>query len=393
MYHFDKIIKRDQTNSVKYDLRKLYFKNEEVIPMWVADMDFETPQFIRDAVEKRADHPIYGYSIKPESYFQSIMDWLKSRHQWEIHKEDISFSPGVVPGFTLAILAYSKPGDHIVVQPPVYFPFFQAVTDNGRELLHNQLIEKDNYYTIDFEDLEKKLSDPKTKILLTSSPHNPVGRVWNNEELQKMVDLCAKYQVILLSDEIHCDLVYQENQHIPAATLSESAKNLTVTFMAPSKTFNMAGLSTSFLIIQNPELKKKYDAVLSALHLGMGNVFGNVALEAAFQEGGTWVDELMEYLSISADYVNEFLAKNIPEITYRKPEATYLLWLNCKSLNLSDEELQDFFIQKAGLGLNNGTIFGAGGSGYMRMNIACPLETTEKALLQLEQAIIQHRKK
>lgn len=393
MYNFDKIIKREHTNSVKYDLRKTYFKNEEVIPMWVADMDFETPDFIRNAVSKRANHPIYGYSIKPESYFQSIIDWLKVRHQWEIIKDDISFSPGVVPGFTLAILAYSKPGDQIVVQPPVYFPFFQAVMDNDRELLHNQLIEKDNYYTINFEDLEKKLSDPKTKILLTSSPHNPVGRVWTREELQKMVDLCDKYQVILLSDEIHCDLVFKEHLHTPAATLSESAKNLTVTFMAPSKTFNMAGLSTSFLVIQNPELKKKYEEVLSAFHLGMGNVFGHVALEAAFHKGGKWLDELMEYLSISADYVNEFLVKNIPEITYKKPQATYLLWLNCKSLHLSDEELQEFFINEAGLGLNNGSVFGAGGSGYMRMNIACPLETTKKALLQLEQAIIRYREK
>lgn len=393
MYNFDKIIKREHTNSVKYDLRKIYFKNEEVIPMWVADMDFETPDFIQNAVKKRADHPIYGYSIKPESYFQSIIDWLKIRHQWEIMKDDISFSPGVVPGFTLAILAYSKPGDQIVVQPPVYFPFFQAVMDNDRELLHNQLIERDNYYTIDFEDLEKKLSDPKTKILLSSSPHNPVGRVWTKEELQHMIDLCAKYQVILLSDEIHCDLVFKEHLHTPAATLSESAKNLTVTFMAPSKTFNMAGLSTSFLVIQNPELKKKYEEVLSAFHLGMGNVFGHVALEAAFQKGGEWLDQLMEYLSISADYVNDFLAKNIPEITYKKPQATYLLWLNCKSLHLSDEELQEFFINEAGLGLNNGSVFGAGGSGYMRMNIACPLETIKKALLQLEQAIIRYREK
>lgn len=387
MYNFDKMIKRDQTNSVKYDLRKLYFKKEDVIPMWVADMDFETPKFIRDAVEKRATHPIYGYSIKPDSYYQSIINWLNTRHQWDIKKGDISFSPGVVPGFTLAIMAYSKPGDKVVVQPPVYFPFFQAVTDNGRELLHNQLIEKDNYYTIDFEDLEAKLSDPKTKILLLSSPHNPVGRVWSKEELGKMTALCAKYNVVLLSDEIHCDLVFKEYEHTPAAKINEQAKELCVTFMAPSKTFNMAGLSTSFLIIQNEELKKKYDEVLSAFHLGMGNVFGNEALEAAFNEGGEWLDELMEYLSNSAEFVKTYLEENIPEITYRKPEATYLLWLNCKSLHLSDEELQEFFVKEAGLGLNNGSIFGAGGSGYMRMNIACPIEITKKALSQLKEAI------
>ena len=393
MYNFDKIIHREESHSVKYDLRKHFFKKEDVIPMWVADMDFETPEFIRDAIKKRAEHPIYGYSIKPDSYFQSIIQWLKTRHQWEIKKEDILFSPGVVPGFTLAILAYSKPGDKVVVQPPVYFPFFQAVTDNDRELLHNQLIEKDNYYTIDFEDLEKKLSDPKTKILLTSSPHNPVGRVWNKEELQKMTALCVKHQVVLLSDEIHGDLVFKGQKHIPAAHLNQEAANQCVTFMAPSKTFNVAGLSTSFLIIQNPELKKKYEEVLNAFHLGMGNVFGNVALEAAFNEGGAWLDELMEYLSQSADYVKEFLDKNIPEITYRKPEATYLLWLNCKSLNLNDEELQAFFVNEAGLALNNGSMFGLGGSGFMRMNIACPIETTKKALEQLHLAILKIRKK
>lgn len=387
MYNFDKTIKREYTNSVKYDLRKHYFKQEDIIPMWVADMDFETPKFIRDAIEKRAAHPIYGYSIKPDSYFKSIIDWLHTRHQWDIQKEELSFSPGVVPGFTLAILAYSNPGDKVVIQPPVYFPFFQAVTDNKRELLYNQLLEKDNYYTIDFEDLETKLSDPKAKILLLSSPHNPVGRVWSKEELGKMTILCAKYDVVLLSDEIHCDLVFKEHEHTPAATTNEQAKELCVTFMAPSKTFNMAGLSTSFLIIQNEELKKKYEAVLNAFHLGLGNVFGNEALEAAFNGGLEWLNELMEYLSNSADYVKDFLDKNIPEITLRKPEATYLLWLNCKSLHLSDQELQDFLVNEAGLGLSNGSIFGASGSGYMRMNIACPLETTKRALHQLKEAI------
>lgn len=385
-YNFDKIISREHTHSVKYDLRKLKFENEDVIPMWVADMDFETPEFIRNAIQKRAEHPIYGYSIRPDSYFQSIVNWLEKRHQWSVKQEEIAFSPGVVPGFTLAILAYSKPDDQVVVQPPVYFPFFNAVEDTGRKLLHNQLIEEGNQYHIDFDDLEEKLSQEKTRILLISSPHNPVGRVWSVDELNQMVELCIQYNVILLSDEIHADLVFKKNKHTPTAIVSAEAKDHCVTFMAPSKTFNMAGLSTSFLIIQNEKLKEKYDEVLNAYHLGMGNVFGNEGLEAAFTYGADWLDQLMEYVQTNVDLVAEFLEKEIPQITMEKPEATYLLWLNCKSLNLTDEALNDFIINEAGLGLNQGSTFGLGGSGYMRMNIACPRSTVEKALFQLKKA-------
>lgn len=392
MYDFDHIVERSETNSVKYDLREMYFQNKDVIPMWVADMDFETPPFIRKAVQKRAEHPIYGYSIKPESYFLSIINWLKKRFSWDVLKKDILFSPGVVPGFTLAIMAYTKPGDKVITQPPVYFPFFQSIEDNGRELVYNQLIEKDNYYTIDFEDLDTKLSDPKTKVLLISSPHNPVGRVWNQEELEKMVALCKKHDVIMLTDEIHSDLVFKGNKHIPTASISDVAKELCVTFMAPSKTFNMAGLSTSFLVIQNEALKKKYEEVLQAYHLGMGNVFGNEALEAAYNFGEEWLEELIEYLSVNNDYVADFLEKNVPEITFLKPEATYLLWLNCKELGMTEKDLQAFFIKKAGLGLNNGAIFGPGGPGYMRMNVACPLSTVKTALDQLLKAIEQLKK-
>jgi cystathionine beta-lyase len=391
MHNFDKIIKRENTNSVKYDLREWYFGKKDVIPMWVADMDFATPECIRNAVKKRAEHPIYGYSIKPDSYFKSIINWMKESHQWDVKQNEISFSPGVVPGFTLAILAYSNPGDKIVVQPPVYFPFFIAVEKNGRELLHNQLIEKDNYYTIDFADLEKKLSDPKTKILLTSNPHNPVGRVWNKEELKKMLALCEKYNVLLLSDEIHSDLIFESHKHIPAAIISKTAKKSVITLMAPSKTFNMAGLSTSFLIIQDKVLKKKYEEILDAYHLGLGNIFGNISLEAAYNEGRPWLNDLMKYLEKNTQLVYSFLQTYIPEITFAKPEATYLLWLNCKALNMDDDALGKFFIEEASLGFNKGSIFGLGGEGFMRMNIACPTSTVEKALYQLKDAMIKYR--
>jgi len=391
MHDFDKIIKRENTNSVKYDLRKFYFKDENVIPMWVADMDFETPKCITNAVNQRAEHPIYGYSIKPDSYYKSIIKWVNDSHQWKVTKGEIHFSPGVVPGFTLAILAYSQPGDKVVVQPPVYFPFFIAVEKNGRELLHNQLLEKNNYYTIDFDDLEKKLSDPKTKILLTSNPHNPVGRVWKREELERMLSLCKKYDVLLLSDEIHSDLISKNHKHIPAALLSDDAKSRTITFMAPSKTFNMAGLGTSYLIIQNRTLRKQYEEIIEAYHLGLGNIFGNVALEAAYNFGRPWLHDLLNYLDKNTKLVHSFLQNNIPEITFSQPEATYLLWLNCKSLHLTDEELNNFFIKKAGLGLNRGTVFGLGGEGYMRMNIACPTSIIEQSLNQLLKAVKEKR--
>ena len=387
MNPFDEIIIRENTNSVKYDLRQLYFRKKEVIPMWVADMDFPTPDFIQNAIKKRAEHPVYGYSIKPNSYFNSIINWMEQKHQWKIKKNEIAFSPGVVPGLVLSLMAFTNPGDKIVVQPPVYFPFFTSVIDNDRQLLHNELIEKNNEYSIDFEDLEKKLSDSKTSVLLISNPHNPVGRAWKQWELEKMLNLCKKHHVLLFSDEIHSDLVFPKYKHIVAANINEDAKNRCITFMAPSKTFNIAGLSTSFLVIQDAEKRRVYKKTLEAYHLGMGNIFGNEALEAAYNNGHSWLNYLMDYLQQNVDLVECFLKKNIPQITFTKPEATYLLWLNCKSLHLTDKKLQEFFIEKANLGLNSGDVFGLGGSGYMRMNIACPSSTLKTALNQLQEAI------
>ncbi len=391
MHNFNKIINRENTNSVKYDLRELYFGKKDVIPMWVADMDFETPECIINAVKNRTQHSIFGYSIKPKSYYTSIINWLKTSYKWDVKQNEICFSPGVVPGFTLAILAYTNPGDKIVVQPPVYFPFFTAIEKNERELVHNELIEKDNYYTIDFDDLEKKLSDPKTTVLLTSNPHNPVGRVWKKDELEKILLLCEKYDVLLLSDEIHSDLIFKNFKHIPAASLSKSAKQRTITFMAPSKTFNMAGLSTSYLIIQDMKLREKYKYILDAYHLGLGNIFGNIALEAAYDHGRPWLNDLIKYLNENVEIVHSFLQSHIPEITFAKPEATYLLWLNCKALGMDDYNLQKFFVENAALGFNKGSIFGGGGSGYMRMNIACPTSTVKKALHQLKIAFDKNK--
>jgi len=386
-YNFDKIIDRDNTASVKFDLREKVFGNQDVIPMWVADMDFETPVFIIHALKKRLEHPILGYSYRPDSYFQSIINWVKRRHHWKIDKEWISFSPGIVPAVNMAIMAYTQPGDKILVQPPVYHPFFSAVSNNKRTLVENPLILKNGRHHIDFEDLKSKLQD--AKMILLSNPHNPGGAVWTQEELKKIGDLCVENNVLIMADEIHGDLVFKPAKYIPMASVSPQIANQTVTFIAPSKTFNMAGLATSSVISSNKILKEKFDQILDTIHIGMGNIFGTVASEAAYNHGDEWLDELLEYLSKNMGYVEEFITEYIPEIKVIRPEGTYLMWLDCSDLNLKNKDLKDFMIHDAGLGFNDGRIFGTGGGGFMRMNVACPRQTVELALKKLKKAVKQ----
>jgi cystathionine beta-lyase len=385
-YDFDQTIDRSTTNTVKYDLRKTYFGKADVIPLWVADMDFASPECIRKAVAERAKHEIYGYTLKGDEYFNSIQNWLKKNHNWKIAKENISFSPGVVPGLVLSILALTKPGDKIIIQTPVYFPFFISIEGNEREMVINPLKENDGYYEMDFEDLKSKI-DSQTKMILLSSPHNPVGRVWKKEELEELVDICVQNEILILSDEIHADLVFAPHKHIPIATVSEKAKQQTLTFMAPSKTFNIAGLSTSFVIIENENLLKKYNRALDSFHLFQGNLFGNVATEAAYNNGEEWLEQMLEYTEENIDFVSTFFKKNMPQIQFLKPEGTYLLWIDFRALKMNDKDLKEFLVHKAGIGLNSGNIFGENGSGFMRMNVACPRALLEKALNQLKVAV------
>lgn len=385
-YNFDKTIDRTTSNAVKYDLRKAYFGKADVIPLWVADMDFASPECIRNAVTERAKHEIYGYSLKPEGYNASIQKWLSKNHAWEIPKSSISFSPGVVPGLVLSIMAFTNPGDKIIVQTPVYFPFFISIEENEREMVINPLKETDGYYEMDFEDLKSKI-DSKTKMILLSSPHNPVGRVWKKEELEELVDICVANDILIVSDEIHSDLVFAPHKHIPIATVSEKAKQQTLTFMAPSKTFNIAGLSSSFVIIENEKLLKKYNAILDSFHLFLGNIFGTIATEAAYNHGKEWLEQMLEYTEENIDFVSSFFKKNIPQLHFIKPEGTYLLWIDFKALGMTDAELKEFLVHKAGIGLNSGNIFGENGSGFMRMNVACPRALLEKALNQLKDAV------
>lgn len=384
-YNFDEIINRENTASVKFDLRKEIFENEDVIPMWVADMDFKTPDFIIRAIKERLNHEIFGYSIRPKSYYTSIINWLKRRHEWEIQEEWISFSPGIVPAINMAVMAFTKPGDKIIVQPPVYFPFFSAINNNNRELVENPLKLKNERYHFDFHDLEKKLED--AKMLILSNPHNPGGSVWSKDELKKLGELCVKHQVLIMSDEIHADLVFKENKFTPLASISNAIANYTVTFIAPSKTFNMAALATSSVICSNMELKEKYDKVLDTIHIGMGNVFGTVASEAAYTYGDEWLDQLITYLTENLDLAQEYFKEKIPQIKMMRPEGTYLVWLNCSGLDLKGKDIKNFMIEDAGLGFNDGRMFGTGGDGFMRMNIACPKQRLLDALIRIEKAI------
>ena len=386
-YNFNKITNRKDSNSVKYDLLKPLFGKEDLIPMWVADMDFDTPPFILDAIKERMQHPILGYSYRPKSHNDSIIYWLKERHNWVIEDSQISFSPGVVPGMLMAMMAFTNPNDKVIVQTPVYFPFFTTIEENNREMLKNPLKEVDGYYTMDFEHLESIIDD-KTKAIFISNPHNPVGRAWNKEELEQLVDICYANNVMILSDEIHSDIIIKPNKHIPIASISEKAAEITITIMAPSKTFNIAGLSTSFVVIQNKDLLKKYNHQLDAFHLLQGNIFGNIASEAAFShQGAVWVDEMVDYVSGNIDYVCDFIQNNIPRIKVLKPEATYLLWMDMREFGMNNTELKDFFVNKVGIAVNQGDIFGVEGEGYVRLNIATSRDVVVEAMVRLKEEV------
>jgi len=385
-WDFDEEISRENTGCVKYDLRKKVFGSEDIIPMWVADMDFKTPDFIIGAMKKRLEHEVMGYSFHPHEYFSSISAWLRKRHKWEINDEWICFCPGVVPALNLCTLAFTRPGDSIIIQPPVYTPFFSAVENHGRNLILNQLAVKDGRWTMDLKSLESAITRD-TRMIILSNPHNPVGRSWTPYELTSLAEICIKNNILLLSDEIHSDLILPGYSHTPAAKLSEKIAEITVTCVAPSKTFNLAGLSTSSVIISNPVLRKYFNSKIEHLQIGNGNIFGTVASIAAYSEGPEWIDSLMGYLSRNAGYVIDYCREQIPEIIPVRPEATYMIWLDCKKLGMSGKELGEFFVSKAKVGLNEGSSFGPGGEGFMRMNLATNLKMVKQAMEQIRVAV------
>lgn len=391
---FDKKINRAGTASLKYDGRQSMFGAAEVIPLWVADMDFAAPPAVTRSLARRAAHPVYGYSIYPDSLYESLIAWLWQRHGWKVHREWIMMCPGVVPSLHAAVMTFSEPGESIIVQPPVYFPFFSAVTSTGRQLTYNPLRLRSGRYEIDFDHLEQCAEG--ARLLLLCSPHNPVGRVWSKPELEDILHIAKKHDLVIFSDEIHSDLVYPENKHCVLSMLAEaSAGNRAniITAVAPSKTFNIPGLNLSVLIVPDPESREAFIRTFDTMHVSASNPFSIVAFEAAYREGEGWLEELLVYLRETRDYVRNYLATHLPEIRLIEPEGTYLLWLDCSvlkaQLKLNDAQLRHFFVHDAGVGMSPGTLFGEAGSGFMRMNIGAPRRVIQAALENIKEA--EHR--
>ena len=384
-FDFDREIPRDGTASVKHDGREAYFGTSDVIPLWVADMDFAVPEAVTRALVARAAHPVYGYTFYPDSLFDALIAWMKKRHDWEIQREWILMSPGVVPSLHAAALAFAQPGEGVIIQPPVYFPFASSVTNTGRHLIINPLHLENGRYEIDFAHLEQCAAQG-ARLLLLCSPHNPVSRVWSREELEEILRIARRHDLIVLSDEIHADLVYPDFHHTPLAALADHGGNI-VTAVAPSKTFNIPGLGLSALIVPNPEYRAALGKAFDMLRVSAANPFSIAAFEAAYREGEEWLDKLLAYLQETRDFVSAYLLRHLPSIHLIQPEGTYLLWLDCRKLDKPDRQLQDFFVHEAMVGMSPGAIFGEGGSGFMRLNIAAPRHLIIEALDRIRLAL------
>lgn len=382
-YNFDEIIPRKGTDCEKYDHLASHFGNGNAIPMWVADGDFRVPDFITAAIRYRADHEIYAYSFRPDGYYNSIIRWQQQRHAWSIEREMILPTQGVVSTLSSIIMAFSNAGDKIIIQPPVYTPFFSCVKECGRTVVENPLQNVDGRYYFDFEDLEQKI-DKDTRMLILCNPHNPVGRVWTKEELSRLGEICLKNKVLIISDEIHADLVFSGFKHLPLPTISDELAANCIVCMAPSKTFNIAGLATSYVIIPDKKIRQQFDRFLHMLHLSNGNLFGNVALEAAYHYGMDWVNQQNEYLEGNRDYLLNFFRSKMPRLAMTFTEATYLAWIDFREYGLSEPDMNRLLIDKAEVVLNKGSIYGKEGDGFFRLNFACPRQVLEEALVRIE---------
>lgn len=384
-YDFDQVIDRSGNRASKYDERVMKFGTDKVIPLWVADMDFKTAQPIIDACVKKAEEGIWGYTSRPASYFEAIKGWEKRRNNWDVDTSLMSWSLGVVPALSVLVKIFSHTGDKVMIQTPVYSEFYDVTEAWEREVVENKLVEENGTWHIDFEDFEKKAKE--VKIFLLCSPHNPLGIVWSREDLQRMADICIANDVLLVSDEIHSDLIFHGRKHIPTATLSPEIAGKVISCVSATKTFNLAGLQASTTIFPNMEMKKKFDRFWMNMDIHRNNAFSSVAMEAAYNEGEEWLEQLLEYISGNFDYIKEYCDKYIPKIKPSVPDATYLVWLDCRELGMDNEQLRSFMIEKAGLGLNEGYTFGRSLSGYMRLNAACPRSVLEQAMKQLKEAV------
>lgn len=387
-YNFDEIIDRSHTDAVKVERCKALFGSENVLPLWVADMDFRTPDFIIDTLKQRLEHPILGYTIAPRNFFPLISQWVTDHHQWEVKKEWIGYVRGIVPALSLTVQCFTEPGDEVIVQTPVYYPFFNVIRHNHRTLLQSQLLEINGKFEMDFEDFERQIT-PKTKMFILCNPHNPGGRVWTKADLLKIDEICSRHNILVISDEIHADMVLSGHKHIPYATISETAANNSITLMAPSKVFNMPGLISSYYIVPNEKLRKQYTDYLEVSEMNQGNMFAYAATVAAFEKGEEWRVQMLAYVEDNVKLVADFLKNNIPQIVPMIPEASFLVWLDCQQLGMETDDLHRFFSLDAGLGLNKGTIFGPGGEYHLRLNVACSRLVLQQALEQLKVAMDQ----
>lgn len=386
-YNFDEIIDRKGTSCVKYDgLKNAYQGKENLIPLWVADMDFATPDFIVEALKKRCEHPVFGYTFDDDEYYESIQTWLDYKYHWKTEREWISYIPGIVKGIGLTVQCFTQPGDKVIIQPPVYHPFRLVPTRMGREVVYNPLKLEDGVYKMDFEQLES-LIDKDCKMLILSNPHNPGGVVWEKEALVKLAQICSAHGILVISDEIHAEMTYPQFRHHPFATVSEEAAACSVTFMAPSKTFNIAGIVSSYALVPDSRIREKFYSFLEAGELNAGTIFAFTATKAAYTYGAEWLQQMRSYVIENVNFVDEYLKKNIPQIKVYRPQASFLVWLDCRELKLTQPELVQLFEDKAGLALNDGTMFGKEGEGFMRLNIGCPRSILNQALESLKKAI------
>ncbi|MBK5720317.1 PatB family C-S lyase [Dysgonomonas sp. Marseille-P4677] len=385
-YNFDEIIDRRNTNALKTDALEPRYGNPDLIPMWVADMDFLSPPAITNAIIERAKHGIFGYTCPSQAYYDSIINWLERSHNWKIEQEWLEFIPGIVKGIAFVIDCFMTKEQKVIIQPPVYHPFRIIPTLHHREIVNNPLILDAGQYRMDIDGLRKAIT-ADCHVLILCNPHNPGGRVWTRQELIDIAEICYDNNILVISDEIHSDLAFAPNKHIPFASVSEKAAQNSITFMAPSKTFNIAGIVSSFSVIPNKELRAKFQAYLTSSELNEGHIFAYLAAQAAYEHGGEWLSEAKDYLWKNITFVDEYLKTNIPQIKAMLPQASFLIWLDCKALNLSQKDLVSLFVNDANLALNDGVMFGAEGEGYMRMNIGTPLANIEKALHNLKRAI------
>ena len=389
MYDFDKIVDRTGSGDLKHEVLAERYGRADLLPLWVADMDFETPEFITDALRRRLEHSLFGYTVEPKDYWPTVQKWIKDHHGWDVKREWLSYIPGIVKGIGMVINVFTKPDEKVIIQPPVYHPFRLTPEGNGREVVYNPLKENgDGSYSMDFDNLEE-VADDKCKVLILSNPHNPAGIVWDKDTLARLAEYCYDHNILVISDEIHCDMALWGNTHVPFATASDKAAQCSITFGAPSKTFNIAGIVSSYSIIPNDEIRNRFYTWLAANELNEAPMFSPIATIAAFKNGEQWRKAMLHYVEQNIIFMEEYCKTHLPKIKPLRPEASFLVWLDCRALGLNHEQLIDLFVNKAHLALNDGEMFGKGGAGFMRVNVGTPRPILTKALEQLTKAVAE----